>query len=156
MMLAFAATLLIASQGSTEPPSDFVLKVVFGQCWNETIDTTGPTFSRTLSPGDIVTAKLSLTAEHRRRLYAVVVGADVWGYPRSFEAAGGTMVEELPPSEFTIEVQANGRRTVVRWLDRSSMHPEAVRLRGMIRAVRELFAERPEVQRLPASRMVCL
>jgi len=156
MVLAFAATVLIASQASTEPPGDFVLKIAFGQCWNETIDTTGPTFSRTLSPGETVTATVALTQEHRRRLYTLVVEAKVWEYPRVFEPAGETTVEELPPSDFTIEAQANGRRTVVQWLDRGSKHREAVRLRAMIRGVRALFAERPEAQRLPASRMVCL
>lgn len=156
MTLAFAATVLIAAQASTEPPRDFVLKMALGQCWNETIDTTGPTFSRTLSPGETLTATVSLTPEHRRRLYALVVDANLWGYPRLFDPAGETMVEELPPSHFTIEAQANGRRTVVQWLDRGSMHPEAVRLRAMIRAIRALFAERPEAQRLPASTMICL
>ena len=156
MMLAFAATVLIATQASTEPPRDFVLKIALGQCWNETIDTTGPTFSRSLSPGETLTATVSLTPEHRRRLYALVVEADLWGYPRLFKPAGETMVEELPPPNFTIEAQANGRRTVVQWLDRGSMRPEAVRLRAMIRGVRALFAERPEAQRLPASRMICL
>ena len=156
MMLAFAATVLIASQASSEPPRDFVLKIALGQCWNETIDTSGPTFSRMLSPGETIAATVSLTPEHRRRLYSLVVEADLWGYPRVFKPAGESIIEELPPSDFTIEAEANGRRIFIQWLDRSSMHPEAVRLRGMIRAVRELFAERPEVQRLPAPRMVCL
>ncbi len=156
ILLAFAATVLIATQASTEPPRDFVLKIALGQCWNETIDTTGPTFSRTLSPGETLTATVSLMAEHRRRLYALVVDADLWGYPSVFTPAGETLVEEVPPSDFAIEAQANGRRTAVRWTDRGSMHPEAVRLRAMIRAVRAIFAERPEAQRLPASSMICL
>jgi hypothetical protein len=156
IMLAFVAMSLIATQASPEPPSDFVLRVAYGRCWNETIDTTGPTFSRTLSPGETVAAEVPLTPEQHKRLYALVAASDIWGYPRLFESEGETMVEELPPSEFTIEVQANGRRTIVQWLDRGSMHPDAVRLRSMLRAVRELFAERPEVQRLPSSRMVCL
>ena len=156
MMLAFAATVLIASQASTEPPLDFVLKIAFGQCWHESIDTTGSTFSRTVSQGETLTARVSLTPEHRRRLYALVVDADLWSYPRVFEPSGETGIEERPPSDFTIEAQAHGRRTVVQWVDRGSLQPEAVHLRAMIRAVRTLFAERPEAQRLPASRMICL
>ncbi|MGD9904570.1 MAG: hypothetical protein AB7U83_13985 [Vicinamibacterales bacterium] len=156
MLLAFAATVLFASQALSEPPRDFVLKIALGKCWNEAIDTTGPTFSRTISPGKTLTATVSLTAEHRRRLYVLVVDADLWGYPSVFKPADETMVEELPLSDFTIEAQANGQRTVIQWLDRGSMRPEAVRLRTMIRAVRALFAERPEALRLPASGMICL
>ena len=157
MKLTIVAALLIVAQSSTsEPPRDFALQIVFGQCWNEAIDTTQATFTRTFSPAESRTVKVSLTAEHRRRLYALAVDADVFGYPRSFEPEGASMVEELPPSDFRIEIRSGGRNHIVEWLDRGSRRPEAVRLRSMLRAVRDLFAERPEVQRMPASRMVCL
>ena len=157
MKLTIVAALLIVAQSSTsEPPKDFALQIVFGQCWNEAIDTTQATFTRTVIPGESRTAKVSLSADQRRRLYALVVDASVFEYPRSFEPEGASMVEELPPSDFRIEVRSGGRHHIVEWLDRGSMHPEAVRLRALLRAVRELFAERPEVQQLPASRMICL
>jgi len=157
MMLVIAAVWLIAAQSpAAEPPPDFWLKVTFGQCWNEAIDTTRSTFTRTLSPGESRTAHVELQTETRRRLYAMLVEAKVWAYPRHFTPEGESRVEEIAPSDFTIEVHGQGRTTVVDWVDRGSMHPEAVRLRGVLRAVRDLFAAFPEVQALPASRMICL
>lgn len=157
MMLALAAAWLIAAQSpAAEPPPDFWLKVTFGQCVNEAVDTARATFTRTLSPGESRTARVVLNAETRRRLYGMLVEANVWAYPQHFTPEDESRVEEIAPTDFTIEAHAQGRTTVVEWVDRGSMHPEAVRLRGFLRAVRDLFVAFPEVQVLPASRMICL
>lgn len=80
MKFTIVTALLIVAQSSTsEPPRDFALRIVFGQCWNEAIDTSQATFTRILSPGESRTVNVRLTTEHRRRLYGLVVDADVFG-----------------------------------------------------------------------------
>ncbi len=157
MTLAAVAVLLALAQAPAgEPPKDFAVHIVFGQCWNESIDTAKGVFTRTIRPGISRTAQVELIPEHRRRLYALVVEADLFGYPATFEPTGATTVEELPASDFRIEVWSNGRHHVIEWVDHGSLQPDANRLRAMLRAVRALFLELPAVQRLPPSQMVCL
>jgi len=92
----------------------------------------------------------------RRRLYAIIVEADLFGYPNVFKPTGESSVEGLPPSDFTIAIQSDGRQHDIEWVDRSSLSPDATRLRKMLRAVRALLVELPSVQQLPQSRMFCL
>lgn len=155
--LAVVAALLQLTQSPTgEAPEDFALRIVFEQCWNESVDTTKGEFSRTIEPGHTRTARFELSVEQRRRLHALVVEADVFAYPRMFEPGDTSMVEELPPPAFHIEVRSGGRDHVVAWVDRGSRQASARRLRAMIRAIHALVVALPAVQRLPPSRMVCL
>jgi hypothetical protein len=157
MTLAAVAVLLALTQAPAgEPPNDFAVHIVFGQCWNESVDTARRVFTRTIRPGVSRTARVELTPQHRRRLHALVVEADLFGYPPTFEPVGGTTVEVLPHSDFRIEVRSNGRSHVIEWVDHLSLHPDANRLRAMLRSVRALFLELPAVQRLPPSQMFCL
>jgi hypothetical protein len=146
--------LSIAQGGSAAVPADFTFRITSRSCPDESIDTATQMFSRTIRDGDVRKARVALTAEQRQRLNALVNGAGIFDYPARFEPPLTSMTE--PATSFTIEVRGAGRRHVVQWTDYGSTSAEAMRLRAMLRDVREFFVALPSVRRLPASEIMCL
>jgi hypothetical protein len=155
IVLASTALLLALSQVATaDAPSDFAIRIQYGLCWNESVDTARATFSRAIREGVVRHAKLHLASDHKRRLFDLVHSVDLFAYPPHYEPAAPMLVEPAP--DYSIDVRMGGRRHVVQWVDYGSSNVEAVRLRTMLRAVRELLVALPSVQRLAASQMICL
>ena len=154
MLLTAALLLSLGQSVGAEASADFAVRITYGTCWNESVDTARRVFSRTIRYGVVRTARFTLTTEQQQRLHALVNGVGIFDYPTRFEPVLTTMTE--PATDFTIEVRSGGRRHVVQWADYGAMSPEATRLRTMLREVREFFVALPSVQRLQATQIICL
>ncbi len=136
------------------PPGDFAVRIVFGQCWNDSVDTRRQVFTRRILPEDVRTVRIQLSEEQRTQLYQAISAVNLFDYPEQFTPPLSTMTE--PASEYEIEVQSEGRRHMVRWQDYGSSAPEANRLRDLLIALHGIFTALPAVKRLPPSRIICL
>ena len=123
MLLVIALMLTMAQGATVEVPPDFLIRITYGLCWNESVDTTTGTFSRTIRDRVVRRAKLALTADQRRHLFALVSNVDMFVYPQRFEPAGAPMTEPAP--DYTVEIRSAGRQHVVQWVDFDSRtwHP---------------------------------
>ena len=154
MLIATALVLAIGQGATAEVPPDFVVRISYGLCWNESVDTATGRFSRTIRDQVVRRAKLALSPDQRRRLFALVSTVDLFAYPQHFESPGAPMTEPAP--DYTVEIRSSGRQHVVQWVDYGGSDAASVGLRAMLRAVREFLVALPSVQRLPASQIVCL
>ena len=129
--LAAAALALVISQSSVSgPPPDFAVRITYGLCWNESVDTYRGLFTRIIRDRVVRRARISLAKPERARLYSLIVAADVFSYPTQFTPKLTGMTEPAP--QFRIEIQSGGRHHVVVWTDYGSETVEATRLRAML------------------------
>lgn len=154
MLIATALMLAIGQGATVEVPPDFVVRISYGLCWNESVDTATGRFSRTIRNRVVRRAKLALSPDQRRRLFALVSTVDLFAYPQHFESPGAPMTEPAP--DYTVEIRSAGRQHVVQWVDYGASDAASVSLRAMLRDVRAFLVGLPSVQRLPASQIVCL
>jgi hypothetical protein len=154
LLAAAALTLVISQPALSGPPPDFAVRITYGLCWNESVDTARGVFTRVIRDGLVRRARFSLAKPARDRLYSLIAAANVFDYPTQFTPTLTGMAEPAP--QFRVEIQDGGRHHVVVWTDYGSDTIEATRLRAMLVAVRQFFAELPPVKRLPLSQMVCL
>ncbi len=151
---ALSVVSVLAQPLGSAPPKDFAVRIVFGKCWNDSVDTRRQVFTRLILAEDVRTVRIQLSQEQRIQLYQAISAANLFDYPEQFIPPLTTISEPAP--DYEIEVQSEGRRHVVRWQDHGSSSTEANSLRDMLIAVHELFTALPAVRRLPPSQMFCL
>src|SRR5690349_8350353 len=103
---------LLGQAVTADVPPDFSVRIEYGLCKNESVDTATGVFSRTILSEEIRTARFTLTRNQRQRLYQLVNRAGIFDYPAEFKPALTFMSEPAP--DYIIEVQNEGRRHVVR------------------------------------------
>ncbi len=56
---------VLAQAPASAPPKDFALRIVFGQCWNDSVDTRRQVFTRAVLPDDVRTVPIQLSEEQQ-------------------------------------------------------------------------------------------
>jgi hypothetical protein len=161
MLVAQAALLSVGSVSAQHaaPPGDFAIKLEFGLCSTDVIDTFDGIYVRDLGHGQKVPAQVSASSEEMDQLYAAMSAAKFFEFPADFKPHVDGITEPTP--HYRLTVRAGGTTHTVSWTDwgwgspRTSP-PEAQRLRELLDKIIKTYSELPAVQNLPHSEMICV
>jgi hypothetical protein len=154
-----AQTLLVLMSGSlgsqSTVPGDFALRLEFGICTTDVIDTFKGTYVRDLGTGRKVSTHVTVSKALNAELHDLVTQAAFFDYPLVFRPHGNGGHE--PYDFYRLKVRDAGVTQSVTWDDvMDSTLPEAERFRDLVRHVIRVFREMPAVKALPQQRIGCL
>jgi hypothetical protein len=152
-------TLAGAPSVRTPAPGDFAIKLEFGLCSTDIIDTFDGIYIRDLGHEQKARAQMFASREETEQIYAAVSGAQFFDFPADFKPREDSLTEPTP--HYRLTVRAGGRTHTVSWTDwgwgspRASA-PEAQRLRELLEHIIKTYSDLPAVKNLPHSEMICL
>ena len=154
-----AQTLIALMTGFPDPqsavPGDFALRLKFGVCTTDVIDTFKGEYVRDLGMGRTVSAPVSISNTQTAELYGLVTQTSFFDYPSIFQPQGNSFHE--PYERYNLEVRAANVTHSVTWNDaEASGAPDAQRLRELLRRVIQMFRDMPPVQSLPRPEVICV
>jgi hypothetical protein len=141
--------------GLHQAPSDFAIRVEYGRCSTDVLDTFNEVFVREMggrSPA--VSIPVVLSAESMSAIYRDVVAAEFFSYPSEFRVHGTS--EFGPAMHYRLQVRSEGGTHIVTWTDGTGPStPEANRLRDLLTRMVKLITDQSDVKRLPLARGAC-
>ena len=156
--LLIAQTLIVPISGSTNShatvPGDFSLRLEFGICTTDVIDTFKGEYVRDLGNGETISTRVSLSKTQTAKLYDLVNQAGFFDYPLVFRPQGSAGFE--PHDHYRLEVRNGGATHSVSWDEGDSTSSDAQRFRDLLRGVIRVFSEMPAVRALPHAKVLCL
>jgi hypothetical protein len=154
------APYLAAPQPATVVPKDFAIRVEFGLCWRDIVDTRRDTYIRDLANGTTRTVRLRLSQAQRRQLVEWVTESGFFELPGELDAAvekDGVITERILYETFAITVHDSGRLHQVTFHDNGDATSDAVvRIRTLAERLSRFFTQLPQVKRLPQPAVGCL
>lgn len=138
-----------------DPPRDFALRLEYGTCTTDVIDTFSGEYARDLGDGHIANAPFRLTRAQATQLHRLVVSSGILSYPGTYRPAGQLAVE--PHEHFRLVVRSRGATHAVAWDDiYHAVDLASSRLRETLYEIIGVIVRIPAVKRLPAPNVSCL
>jgi hypothetical protein len=138
------------------PPADFALRLSYGVCTRDVLDTFKGIFVRDMGSREpALSIPLVFPGESLRMIYTDVVAAKFSDYPEVFRVPGLGIQPEM---HYTLETRISGVGHVVTWSDGRIMPStsEADRLRHLFTEIISIVDNHPDVKRLPQAKVHCL
>ncbi|HEX8386541.1 MAG TPA: hypothetical protein VF576_10170 [Rubricoccaceae bacterium] len=152
--------------------ADSGLVYEYGACVRYTFDSVHGTLVRDqrMEPGDrtgptglplLDTARVSLTPDQTRAVFAEAERIGLWGYPEDVVdtvAETDTVLVVVPSGSHRLDVRRGGRSALVRWTAevQSPLSPAASRLRALGHQIESYVDGHPAVRALPEPTSACL
>jgi hypothetical protein len=153
--LLLGAIVSSAVAGFHQAPSDFAIRMEYGRCSTDVLDTFNGVFVRDMGARDpAVSIPVVLSGESMSAIYREVVAAEFFNYPAEFRVHGTS--EFGPAMHYRLQVRSGGTTHIVTWTDGTGPStPEANRLRVLFTTMVKLITDQSDVKRLPVARIAC-
>jgi hypothetical protein len=141
-------------------PKNFAVRLEFGVCTTDVIDTAARRYTRDTGQGK-KSATVALSAQELLDLANEVADTAFFEWPRRIESRhanpDGTITQVFPSARYRLEVRGDGRRHLVEFEDHQNWNGEPENsMRRLVNSIIHLYRQRPEVKRLPDIAVGCL
>jgi hypothetical protein len=141
--------------GLRQAPSDFAIRLEYGRCSTDVLDTFNGVFVREMGgQNPAVSIPVVLSDESMSAIYRDVVETEFFSHPTEFGVHGTS--ESGPAMHYRLQVRSGGATHIVTWTDGTGPStPEANRLRDLLARMVKLITDQSDVKRLPLARVAC-